>query len=56
MSQPCSGLHCYRIYVGFSFLLSPLESTLGGNTLECNRLPMIRCGSEAGNNSMSDFT
>ena len=30
-------------------LLSPLESTLGGNTHECNRLPMNSSGSEAGN-------
>gem|GEM_PF-5791180 len=28
--------------------LSPLESTLGGNTLECKRLPMNSSGSEAG--------
>lgn len=29
-------------------LLSPLESTLGGNTHECNGLPMNSSGSEAG--------
>jgi hypothetical protein len=28
--------------------LSPLESTLGGNTHECKRLPMNSSGSEAG--------
>jgi hypothetical protein len=36
------------IYVEISSLQSPLESALGGYTFVCIRLPMIRCGSEAG--------